>query len=142
MDYNHQKSSRKLVFSGEKVKAYFHRNGISYKVAAAKLGIDKNTVAKLVKGGNMNVDIILKFCNVFGLNVTDFFKCEVVDEAGNVESYYLSSGTSMADESKVSEEFFNYKKCENEPASMDALLAMLEQNNRMLKKLSEEHKDL
>ncbi len=142
MDYHHPKTSRKVIFSGEKVKAYFHRHGISYKAAATKLGIDKNTVAKLVNGGNMNVDIVLKFCNVFGMDIVDFFKYEVVDETGETKSYYFSTDASVTDENRASEGIFKYKKCETETVSMDLLLSMLEQNNRMLKKLSKERSDL
>lgn len=52
------------------------RKGLSYNEAAATLGINKNTVGKAVRGGNLNVDILLLICNEYGLNIADFFVIE------------------------------------------------------------------
>ncbi len=60
-----------LIFTGEKLRQYLRRKGISYKMAAEQLGINKNTVAKVVRGGNVNVEVILKICNTYRLDVGD-----------------------------------------------------------------------
>ena len=95
----------KWIYTGEKFRNFLHRNGISYKEAAATLGIDKNTVGKAVRGGNMNVDILLRICNEYGLRMTDFFAVE-----RNGDKDYLNS---LDEGSPVLEECNQeYKKCE------------------------------
>lgn len=63
----------KWIYSGKKFKNFLLRNGISYKVAATQLGIDKNTVGRAVRGGNLSVDTLLLICNEYDLKVSDFF---------------------------------------------------------------------
>ena len=65
MDNTTERNTGNWVYSGEKLKNFLHRKGISYKDAAKELGIDKNTVGKAVRGGNLNVDIILRICNIY-----------------------------------------------------------------------------
>lgn len=46
---------------------------MTYQDASERLDIDKNTIGKAVRGGNLNTSILLKICNEFNLNLMDFF---------------------------------------------------------------------
>lgn len=103
----------KWKYSGERFRQYLQRNNISYKQAADALGIDKNTVGKAVRGGNLNIDIILRICNIYDLSISDFFLCE--DENGmcvdvsntkNYDNSFIDNTLSCL------EGEFKYKKCE------------------------------
>lgn len=48
------KDGKKLVYSGDSLRRFLHRKGLTYKDAAKELGLDKNTIGKAVRGGNMN----------------------------------------------------------------------------------------
>ena len=93
-------------YSGERFRQYLQRNKISYKEAARILSIDKNTVGKAARGGNLKVDILLHICNVFQMDVTDFF-CDVVGADGI--KYYIS----LEDSECVIEEAVGYKRAAN-----------------------------
>ena len=65
MEAKERSLSKQFQYTGEKLRQYLQQNDITYKEAAKILDIDKNTVGKAVRGGNLNVDILLHFCNVF-----------------------------------------------------------------------------
>ena len=46
------KDGKKLVYSGDSLRRFLHRKGLTYKDAAKELGLDKNTIGKAVRGGN------------------------------------------------------------------------------------------
>ena len=99
----------KLVYSGERLREFLRRNNISYKQAAEELGIDKNTVGKAVRGGNLNSDIILHICNTYHMPVSDFF----VEARADYDNSLTEASSSVA-EPEVS-----YKNSKNR-AEIDA----------------------
>lgn len=103
------KDKCKLVYSGDRFREFLRRNNISYKRAAEELGIDKNTVGKVARGGNLNSDIILHICNTYNMPVSDFF-VEVTEDYDN------SLNTSS---SAVAEPETSYKNSKNR-AEIDA----------------------
>ena len=139
MDTPHNVTLKKLVYSGDKFRQFLQRYNISYKDAAETLGIDKNTVGKAVRGGNMNVDIILRICNTYNLNIVDFFKSLEPDEAIEIENYYLSSDEEPLSSSAVSEPIERYKKCENFNGDIDEIFDIISQSNAQLRELASQY---
>lgn len=122
----------KWIYTGEKFRNFLHRNGISYKEAAATLGIDKNTVGKAVRGGNMNVDILLRICNEYGLRMTDFF---AVERNGGKD--YLNS---LDEGSPVLEECNQeYKKCELTSSEVVELQKTMERTAALFQDVIDEY---
>lgn len=76
------------------------------------LGIDKNTVGKAVRGGNLNINIILLICNRYDLDIRDFFK-QLVAENRDSENHYFSTDISAIPAAICAEEDLNYKKSKN-----------------------------
>ncbi len=113
MEAKERSLSKQFQYTGEKLRQYLQQNNITYKEAAKILDIDKNTVGKAVRGGNLNVDILLHICNVFQMDVTDFFCCEITEESGKAINYYISSEFIKDANDSVAEEDFNYKKSKN-----------------------------
>lgn len=113
MDTKENNSSKEFHYTGDKLRQYLQHNGISYKEAARILSIDKNTVGKAVRGGNLNIDILLHICNIFQMSVTDFFNCVITDKDGLSRNYYISSTLKKETAECVSEDEFNYKKSKN-----------------------------
>ena len=122
----------KWIYTGEKFRNFLHRNGISYKEAAATLGIDKNTVGKAVRGCNMNVDILLRICNEYGLRMTDFFAVE-----RNGDKDYLNS---LDEGSPVLEECNQeYKKCELTSSEVVELQKTMERTAALFQDVIDEY---
>ncbi len=67
------KNGKKLVYSGIKLRKFLQNKGITYKDAAQELGLDKNTIGKAVRGGNLNVSVLLSIANHWDFPITDFF---------------------------------------------------------------------
>ena len=67
-------SAGELYYSGLQFKAFLKQHNISYKQAAEAIGVNKNTVGKVVRGGNLNTHILLRICQVYELDIRDFFK--------------------------------------------------------------------
>ncbi len=122
----------KLVYSGARFRLYLQRNGISYKQAAEELGIDKNTVGKAVRGGNLGVDTLLRICNTYNLPISTFFTqegncdCEVMNDTS--ANYDISS---TGDTTLVADSEEKYKKCE-----ISDVLDMINNTKIMLENLS------
>lgn len=72
-------NNREVVYSGEKLKEFLTKNRITYLEASEALNIDKNTIGKAVRGGNLNLSIILKICNTYGFKPADFFSFANID---------------------------------------------------------------
>lgn len=137
MDTEENSSSKEFHYTGDRLRRYLQRRGISYKEAAQILSIDKNTVGKAVRGGNLNVDILLHICNIFQMNVTDFFSCEAADENGIRQNYYIRSMLVKEDDECVSEGGFRYGKSEKIVAadfSVDEVIASVDLALSMLEK--------
>lgn len=66
--------TKKIVYSGDKFREYLTRHRITYQEASMQLGIDKNTIGKAVRGGNLNLNVLLTICNFYGLDISEFFK--------------------------------------------------------------------
>ena len=67
------KEGKKLIYTGDLLRKFLHQKGITYKEAAKELGLDKNTIGKAVRGGNMNINVLLTIANHWNLPITDFF---------------------------------------------------------------------
>ena len=137
MDNTTERNTGNWVYSGEKLKNFLHRKGISYKDAAKELGIDKNTVGKAVRGGNLNVDIILRICNVYGLCAHDFFTYKSNDETSDTTNYYLSSYSNHLTQLSSAEPEINYKKSKNSSKKIQELSEGLEQIKALITELSD-----
>lgn len=122
----------KWIYTGEKFRNFLHRNGISYKEAAATLGIDKNTVGKAVRGGNMNVDILLRICNEYGLRMTDFFTVERNGDKDYLNS--LDEGSPVLEESNQ-----EYKKCELTSSEVVELQKTMERTAALFQDVIDEY---
>ncbi|HIX27687.1 MAG TPA: helix-turn-helix domain-containing protein [Candidatus Barnesiella excrementigallinarum] len=109
------KEGKKLVYSGEKLRRFLHREGLTYKDAAQELGLDKNTIGKAVRGGNMNINVLLSIANNWNIPITDFFTFVNQEECeGN---YFISPDKYRANENRdvstVEEDSKIYKNIKN-----------------------------
>ncbi|WP_455498762.1 helix-turn-helix domain-containing protein [Coprobacter sp.] len=75
--------TKKIVYSGDKFREYLTRHRITYQEASMQLGIDKNTIGKAVRGGNLNLNVLLTICNFYGLDISEFFKAEPSTDKNN-----------------------------------------------------------
>lgn len=82
------KDGKKLVYSGDSLRRFLHRKGLTYKDAAKELGLDKNTIGKAVRGGNMNINVLLSIANRWNFPITDFFI--FVNQEECEETYFIS----------------------------------------------------
>ena len=130
------KNTVKILYTGSRFKSFLKRNKISYKDAADALGIDKNTVGKAVRGGNLSIETILRICNLYQLKITDFFITTTVESASDGANYYISSIEGGVPVHVASEENFNYKKCENFNDQVQVVSDMIDYNKGMLMELS------
>ncbi len=121
-------TATKYVYTGEQFKLFLQRHGISYKQAAADLHIDKNTVGKAVRGGNLNIDIILQICNVYGLKIKDFFT--VVSSCETAEGM---------DGKMVAEDCNRYMKC-GTSSQLEALSELMKDGGKKLDALMDIYK--
>ncbi len=133
-------NTQKYIYTGERLKLFFQLHGISYKQAAADLHIDKNTVGKAVRGGNLNIDIILQICNVYGLKITDFFKVVQECKTAEGETYYISLDTEGLDNKMLAEDNNEYKKCEKSDYRLDALSELMKDGGQKLDALMDIYK--
>lgn len=90
--------TKKIVYSGDKFREYLNRHKITYQEASLQLGIDKNTIGKAVRGGNLNLNVLLTICNFYGLDISEFFKSETLSDK-NSGGYPAS--VSLSDLSKT-----------------------------------------
>lgn len=117
------KESKKLVYSGDLLRKFLHRKGLTYKDAAKELGLDKNTIGKAVRGGNLNINVLLTIANHWNLPITDFFTFISNDEC---QEAYFSSPNQYAfddeDETATAGEplklYKNITKLENEKSAI------------------------
>ena len=79
-------SAGEWYYSGLQFKAFLKQHNISYKQAADAIGVNKNTVGKVVRGGNLNTNIILRICRIYGLEIYDFFRPVLPENAENADS--------------------------------------------------------
>ena len=112
MDDKNRERNAQWVYSGAELKRFLKLHNISYKEAAAVLGIDKNTVGKAVRGGNLNINIILLICNRYDLDIRDFFN-QLVAENRDSKNHYFSTDISAIPAAICAEEDLNYKKSKN-----------------------------
>ncbi len=135
MDTRSENGALSLTYSGRRFIRFLQRNRISYKEPAEKLSIDKNTVGKAVRGGNLNIDIVLRICNVYGMRITDFFM--LTDE--NDADYYLGFDEETTDADNLSEEEVCYKKCEKISERIAAISDIVEKSKQMLTDLTRQY---
>ena len=137
MDNTTKCNTKHWVYSGEKLKSFLQRSDLSYKDAAEELGIDKNTVGKAVRGGNLNVDIILNICNTYGLSIYDFFKYEDGVGENSVANYYFSTDDIPYKSLIAAEPEMCYKKSKNSDSQVEDFSRALEQMQLLVTELTE-----
>ena len=79
-------SAGEWYYSGLQFKVFLKQHNISYKQAAETIGVNKNTVGKVVRGGNLNTHILLRICQVYELDIRDFFKQVLPENAETAHS--------------------------------------------------------
>lgn len=142
-------ANRRLIYSGERFRDFLAANHITYQEASSVLGIDKNTIGKAVRGGNLNTSILLKICNEYKLDLSDFFV--TVDEALPLDGtcgdiYSEQEGACTEEIPYASEEDESYgSKTRISERALKELLRSKEQEIsrlRMLVKLYQERVDI
>lgn len=130
------KEDKKLVYSGDLLRKFLHRKGLTYKDAAKELGLDKNTIGKAVRGGNLNINVLLNIANHWNLPITDFFTFVSNDECK--ETYFISTNSYSTEiensDLAVGEPVKIYKNTEN-IANKDKLIASKRQEIELLQNL-------
>ena len=131
------KDGKKLVYSGDSLRRFLHRKGLTYKDAAKELGLDKNTIGKAVRGGNMNINVLLSIANHWNFPITDFFI--FVNQEECEETYFISpnkyNNDSANDNLLVSEDSKIYKNIKNLSTEELALKASKQQEISLLQNL-------
>ena len=131
------KDGKKLVYSGDSLRRFLHRKGLTYKDAAKELGLDKNTIGKAVRGGNMNINVLLSIANHWNFPITDFFI--FVNQEECEETYFISpnkyNNNSANDNLLVSEDSKIYKNIKNLSTEELALKASKQQEISLLQNL-------
>ncbi len=79
------------------------------------MGLDKNTIGKAVRGGNMNITVLLSISNRWDFPITEFFTFVDKEECG--DSYFISPKKYRSlpekEENTVEEGFKIYKNSKN-----------------------------
>lgn len=131
------KEGKKLVYTGDLLRRFLHRNGLTYKEAAKELGLDKNTIGKAVRGGNMNINVLLNIANHWDLPISDFFT--VIDDEENREAYFISPkpyAIEQDESSSIAADFYKrYKNIKNISNQESALQASKQQEIELLQEL-------
>lgn len=137
------KDGKKLVYSGDSLRRFLHRKGLTYKDAAKELGLDKNTIGKAVRGGNMNINVLLSIANHWNFPITDFFI--FVNQEECEETYFISpnkyTNNSANDNLLVSEDSKIYKNIKNLLTEELALKASKQQEISLLQNLIRNYQD-
>lgn len=131
------KEGKKLVYTGDLLRKFLHRNGITYKEAAKELGLDKNTIGKAVRGGNMNISVLLTIANHWNLPITDFFTFISNNECR--EAYFISPNQYVFDDrnslTTAGEPLKLYKNNEKFINKPDAICELKRQEIELLQNL-------
>lgn len=53
-------NKKKVLYSGDRFRSYLERKDLTYAKASSILSINKNTIGKAVRGGNLYVDVLLE----------------------------------------------------------------------------------
>ena len=130
------KDGKKLVYSGDSLRRFLHRKGLTYKDAAKELGLDKNTIGKAVRGGNMNINVLLSIANHWNFPITDFFI--FVNQEECEETYFISPNKYNL---LVSEDSKIYKNIKNLSTEELALKASKQQEISLLQNLIRNYQD-
>ena len=132
----------KIIYSGNKFREFLSRKGITYQEASAYLGIDKNTIGKAVRGGNLNMSVLLTICNMYHLNISDFF---ITEPDSDDLSTYENGSTPIYSEatpvlSTVTEEIGNYKISKKPQFLYEDFLATKDQEITLLREINDLYK--
>ncbi|MEF2785480.1 hypothetical protein, partial [Barnesiella intestinihominis] len=110
---------------------------------AKELGLDKNTIGKAVRGGNMNINVLLSIANHWNFPITDFFI--FVNQEECEETYFISpnkyNNNSANDNLLVSEDSKIYKNIKNLSTEELALKASKQQEISLLQNLIRNYQD-
>lgn len=131
------REGQKLVYSGDLLRRFLHQKGLTYKEAAKELGLDKNTIGKAVRGGNMNINVLLNIANHWKLPISDFFTWVNSDECEG--SYFISPSKYQAlveeEFSTVSEAPKIYKNVKNSSTEKSDLVVSKQHEIELLQEL-------
>ncbi len=134
----------KIIYSGTKFREFLSRRGITYQEASNYLGIDKNTISKVIRGGNLSLNVLLTICNMYHLSISDFFSIEYDDDDPQTRENEISlalaenrpSSKQTSDPESV-EKYISSKKTlfqyENYIASKDQEIDLLRELNQLYK---------
>lgn len=130
-----------LIYDGSKLREFLLKNKMTYQDASERLDIDKNTIGKAVRGGNLNTSILLKICNEFNLNLMDFFT--FVEEKDNKENLSISNPYSAGKRGVdvVSDKGEDYSTSSKRQSLMEKLLLSKEEEIKRLKALLKLYED-
>lgn len=134
--------TKKFIYSGDKFREYLTRHKITYQEASLQLGIDKNTIGKAVRGGNLNLNVLLTICNFYRLDISDFFKTEVVSDK-DTEKYPVPEslpGFSETD-SLVAENVAEYIVRDKIPSEVEALILSKDKEILLLQEMNNLYKE-
>ncbi len=134
--------TKKIIYSGDKFREYLTRHKITYQEASLQLGIDKNTIGKAVRGGNLNLNVLLTICNFYRLDISDFFKTEVVSDK-DTEKYPVPEslpGFSETD-SLVAENVAEYIVRDKIPSEVEALILSKDKEILLLQEMNNLYKE-
>ena len=137
MDNSTKPNTEQWSYSGDRLKSFLQRRNISYKEAAEDLGIDKNTVGKAVRGGNLNIDIILRICNTYGLCIYDFFKQGDDNKEDAETNYYFGSCKENYSILNSAEPELNYKKSKKSDLQIEELSQFIAQIKTLISEMDE-----
>lgn len=134
--------TKKIVYSRDKFREYLNRHKITYQEASLQLGIDKNTIGKAVRGGNLNLNVLLTICNFYGLDISEFFKSETLSDK-NSGGYPAS--VSLSDLSKtvpfVAEEVAGYIVKNGVTPEIEELILSKDKEISLLKEMNNLYKE-
>ncbi|MCP9610890.1 helix-turn-helix domain-containing protein [Coprobacter tertius] len=135
--------SNRTIYCGDRFREFLKRKGITYKEASAYLKIDKNTIGKAVRGGNLNVNVLLTICNEYHLPIEDFFK--KVSLEGNGRDYENSSikyeETNETTFLELTERYEKYKLCEKFNSTLQNMFVSKETEIQQLRELNAHYKN-
>lgn len=131
---------RNLIFSGEKFKEFLNKRSLTYIDAASQLKINKNTVGKAARSGNINVDVLLTICNTYKIPIDLFFKEEVDNEnhdENQENSLYTEGPAEILHTGNVADDYAYYKKSEEFEKLFTKLSTFIKQENELIQALND-----
>lgn len=136
-------NKKKVLYRGDRFRSYLERKDLTYAKASSILSINKNTIGKAVRGGNLYVDVLLKISNSLDFPITSFFKYEdgtYLNDENYINSLYPALGDKDNSPILASEMEKKYKLCEKDNNFDAELLASRDQEIALLKSLNDNYR--